>query len=572
MNVSDLADVQVISRAALHFADHIAANESPNVRLAAALAVQATQLSHSNLELTCVSELFNLEHHNVALPKIDEWLDELRASAIVDVPLAGRLPLHDSGHAPLVLRGTKLFLRRFDDDERSIADFVTDQQRSKLANRADIAPALVNLLPPSPLDPANLPLHAATSIASQALSILTGGPGTGKTHTIARLLAAIVQTDPMVDIALAAPTGKAAMRLKHAILASTVDVPANVTDRLADATPVTVHRLLGLRPGNPPRHTGRSPLPYDVVVVDEVSMVSLPLMADLVRAVASDTQLVLVGDPWQLASVEAGSVLRDLVDQSSPTAQQVHELTVNHRSVPELQALFQATNDGDADQVIEILRSGTHERVSWVELSAQASRHECIERTTPLLRDVLTPHGDRLIAAAQSADGDARIDALSDVKLLCSTHNGVVGVRHWTLRIEAELRPSPQRHIEWYDGRPVMVTRNDYVTGLLNGDTGVCCGDDVVFPGVGTFGIEQLSQIETWWAMTVHKSQGSEFRHAVVALDEGARTNTRELFYTALTRAREQLTVVASEQTIRDTLARRAIRSSGLLHKLNEHR
>ncbi len=571
--MNDLINAGLVSRAGVNFAHYIASDSSLTVQIAAALAVTATQRSHSNLDLARIAD--DLGDH-VAWPSIETWVSELEQSPLVQRLSASHPATHDFDRAafdppssdgpPLTLRGTQLFLRRFDHDEQQIA-----RTLSYLLTRDDDATRPHNLsalFATSERDPSNTSLQAAELLVSGALSVLTGGPGTGKTFTIARTIAAMWQVNPDTTIALAAPTGKAAMRMKQAVLQAIPSVDGQLSQQLQELEAHTLHRLLGLRPGQPPRHSRYSPLPHDVVIVDEVSMVSLPLMADLMQALRPDARLILVGDPHQLASVEAGSILRDLVDHRAPTRTRVAELTVNHRSVPLLETLFSAVNRGDGDEVVEILRSADPAVIQWIETADDATIPEIDAATDDLLRRVVTPHALGLIAAARVETIEIAHAELVDTKLLCATRNGALGSGRWQLRVERMLRPKSERHRTWYVGRPVMATRNDYITGLLNGDAGVCLGDTVSFPDSGNFGIEQLHDIETWWAMTIHKSQGSEFRHAIVSLDAATRLNTRELLYTAITRAKEQLTVVASEATLRQATKRQAVRSSGLLDKL----
>lgn len=576
MSLDSFFAAQVISSAAVHFARRVVPGSDQAVSLAAALAVQAVLSSNTCLDLDAAEDAYGpvptraddpAASIELDWPAANDWVEALRASEYVAGP-------DEQSDTPLVLDGRLLFLRRFQADEDVVAQ--------DLLERATIAPdgassgphglslsSIDDLFPTNERDPENRPLQAARLALSSNLTILTGGPGTGKTHTLSRIIAGLWRTEPSLDIALAAPTGKAATRMRDAVAGAATELDARTAERLRSIEPNTMHRLLGLRPGESPRYHRENQLPHDVIVVDEASMISLPLMADLLNATRHRTRLILVGDPFQLASVEAGSVLGDLVNPTSALRSNVIELAVNYRSIPELDELFQAVNRGDADSVMGLLsKSPTDGPIQWLDVAAEADHRDA---TAELLKNTICVHAAAQLDAATANDAETANGLLTESKILCATRRGPLGVHEWTERIESEIIAKAARHTGWYPGRPVMVTRNDYITGLLNGDTGITMSDgDVLFPDSepGSFGVEQLSDIDTWWAMTIHKSQGSEFRHAIVSLDGETRISSRELLYTALTRAKERVTVVASEASIRATVKRRAQRTSGLRQKL----
>ena len=298
-------------------------------------------------------------------------------------------------------------------------------------------------------------------------------------------------------------------------------------------------------------------------------MISLPLMGDLVRALSPRARMLLVGDPYQLASVEAGSILEDLVQPDSVVAPVVASLRINHRSTRDLDALFAAVNAGDADQVVELCRSGTQEgvgAVDWIELAPDSEPDDIEVAVQPLLEGVVGQSAQALMEAAHDDDAPRCAELVTTCKVLAATRYGRLGVGAWTDRIERLVVADRARHTRWYVGRPVIVTRNDYINGLFNGDSGVVLPSRVFFPPDRRIAPAQLADIETWWAMTVHKSQGSEFDHVVVSLDDSGGTGicTRELLYTAVTRARSRVTIIATERTLRNTVGRRIHRASGL--------
>jgi exodeoxyribonuclease V alpha subunit len=297
-------------------------------------------------------------------------------------------------------------------------------------------------------------------------------------------------------------------------------------------------------------------------------MVSLTMMARLLEAVRPDARLILVGDPDQLASVEAGAVLADLVDGLDST--KIAELRTSHRFGESIGALASAIRDGDANRTIDILRKGG-DHIEWIE-DDEPSAH---------LRKVLVPHAVALRQAGLLGDAEAALATLDDHRLLCAHRRGPYGVRYWNSQTERWLTEASGEPIwaSWYLGRPILVTANDYGLGLYNGDTGVTLLKDGVLRAViaGTepleFATSRLADVDTVHAMTIHKSQGSQAREVTVLMPpEESRLLTRELFYTAVTRAKEKIRVVGPEAAVRGAVERRAVRASGLGRRLRERR
>jgi exodeoxyribonuclease V alpha subunit len=305
-----------------------------------------------------------------------------------------------------------------------------------------------------------------------------------------------------------------------------------------------------------------------VVVVDETSMVSLTMMARLLEAVRPDARLLLVGDADQLASVEAGAVLHDIVKGfRDRTPSPVSELLTSHRFGDEIGALATAVREGDADETWRLLTAGS-DRVHLVDPGDEA-----------VLRDAVEPPALRLRAAALAGDAPAALAALESHRLLCGHREGPYGVGAWNLRVERWLQDAEER--DWlptyYAGQPLIVNVNDYALKLWNGDTGVVVGDDdgerfaVFDDGAAgrTLSLSRLSDVQTAHAMTVHRSQGSQFDEVTVLLPEAdAQILTRELFYTALTRARTRVRVVGTRDAVTAAVERRAQRASGLAERL----
>ncbi|KGI66926.1 exodeoxyribonuclease V subunit alpha [Mycolicibacterium rufum] len=542
------ADVHVAQRLS-----ELTGESDPAVALAVAFAVRAVRAGSVCVDLRSVAD--QVGRPELPWPAPQSWLRAVQASPLVDKQV-----LHVLSDRTADL----LYLDRYWREEQQVRDDV-------LALLASPLPATVPGL--ERLFPAGFEeqRRAAEVALAQSLTVLTGGPGTGKTTTVARLLAllaeqAALEGRPPLRIALAAPTGKAAARLLEAVRAELDGLDAQDRDRLPELTASTLHRLLRPRPDNATRfrHHRENRLPHDVIVVDETSMVSLTLMARLLEAVRADSRLILVGDPDQLASVEAGAVLADLVDGLGARAEvRIAALQTSHRFGASIGALASAIRDGDADRAVEVLRDGD-EHIEWLALDEPGER----------LRPVLLPHALRLREAAILGGARAAADTLDEHRLLCAHRRGPSGVAHWNRQVERWLTDATGEPIwtDWYAGRPVLVTANDYGRRLYNGDTGVAVvrGESLtVAIGEQEFAAGRLSDVDTMHAMTIHKSQGSQADEVTVLLPaEESRLLTRELFYTAVTRAKKRVRVVGTEASVRAAVGRRAVRASGLARRL----
>ena len=547
--VIDSSDVVVAQRLTA-----LAKDPDERVALAVAFVVRAVRAGS-----VCVA-LADVEQHtaiaDLPWPPAGEWLAAVAASPLTVDPTVLHL---DDG---------LLYLDRYWIEECRVAE---DVLALAGARRSGSVPDINRLFPDSFAEQRG----AAQLALSRALTVLTGGPGTGKTTTVARLLALLAEQaeldgKPRLRIALAAPTGKAAARLLEAVQLE-VDALANVDrERLPALTATTLHRLLGSRPDTSSRfrHNRENRLPHDVIVVDETSMVSLTMMARLLEAVRPDSRLLLVGDPDQLASVEAGAVLADLVEGLTAVVDSpVATLVTPHRFGESIGALADAIRDGDADAAVRVLAAGG-EHIEWVDVHQPAE----------VLRKVLVPHALRLREAAVLGDADAALKTLEQHRLLCAHRRGSYGVAYWNRQVERWLSEQTDMPLwaDWYVGRPVLVTANDYGLGLYNGDTGVAVLRDgglraamATSAGPVQFATGRLADVETMHAMTIHKSQGSQAVEITVLLPPtDSRLLTRELLYTAVTRAREKVRLVGSADQLRAAVTRRAIRATGLSRRL----
>ena len=610
-------DAGVLAAADVHVARRLAAlygepADGP-VALAAALAVRAPRLGHVFVDLATIRDTATVDTDEpvdiseLPWPAPDAWTADVAGS-----PLAV-----GDGPRPLRLDGSRLYLDRYLGEERQIADDL-------IALAGGPAPAVDDALLGDGVrrlfgdEVAGRQALAAAAAVAARVSVVAGGPGTGKTTTVARILAllheqAAAAGAPPPLIGLAAPTGKAAARLQEAVHEEAAQLPVQpaVRDQLLALDAVTLHRLLGWRFDSETRfrHDRGNRVAYDVVVVDETSMVSLSLMARLVEAVRRDARLVLLGDPGQLTSVEAGAVLGDIVGPAADTLRMSEGTRSRLSSVvghdvaaedpPEgvvlgdgivvldrvrrygggIAAVAEAIRRGDADATIAALEAGA-EDVQWIAEDVAAPGDPA---ALNVVREGAVQAGRAVNEAARAGDARAALEAQGGFRILCAHRRGDHGVSTWNTRVEGWLAAAVEgfdASTRWHVGRPVLVTANDHELRLYNGDAGVAVADGdrvrVAFErrgGVLTVSPARLEAVETLYAMTIHKAQGSQVGTAAVLLPAPeSRILTRELLYTAVTRAQERLVLVGLEATIREAVARPVARASGLRERLWDKR
>ncbi|MCW2102892.1 MULTISPECIES: exodeoxyribonuclease V subunit alpha [Rahnella] len=582
---------------------------------------------------------------------LQEWL-----AALVHPTLVG----HHEGNSPLVLTGQRLYLRRYWQYEQNVRAAIEQRLARSALHTLPVeslrAPLTALFPADAKSDIANWQKLACALAAGSAFSIITGGPGTGKTTTVVRLLAllqtlALEENGQPLRIRLAAPTGKAAARLNESIAGavSKLDLSAigngNAVRESINTDVVTLHRLLGSRPDTRHfRHHPGNPLMLDVLVVDEASMVDLEMMAALLAALPEQARLILLGDKDQLASVEAGALLSELCQRAngghylphtrdwlqSVTGEQVPDSLVDPQGTAMDQAvvmlrhsyrfdaqsgigqLAEAVNDGDVKALKQVWKHGyadlaqltlstddDAELRDWV-VKGGTKQFPAAARREGVEPPVGYQHYLNVMIQARPADNEppeafnrwaARVLlAYSQFQLLCALRGGRWGVEELNQRIADILRKEGllKASIGWYPGRPVLVTRNDYSQRLMNGDIGITLeiphrlADGTVVPtlrvaflaGDGTQDIRwvmpgRLQAVETVFAMTVHKSQGSEFTHTALLLPENlSPILTRELIYTGITRARHWFSlgcVGGMNAVLPDAVKRRVLRASGLI-------
>ncbi|QSX74240.1 exodeoxyribonuclease V subunit alpha [Lysobacter arenosi] len=570
------------------------------VLAAAALASQSVARGHAAFDPAQPSWL---QDDAIAWPNAKAWRDALQASQWVSEPQADAVA---AGDRPLVWENGLLYLRRYREYERRLGIGLKRiaAARPQSDGLDGIASLFAKLFPHA--RDGDRQARAAALALLQSLLLVTGGPGTGKTTTITRVLLLLIAQAhhaglPSPRIALAAPTGRAAERMAESLRAASVQLRAieGVDDALCDALPEaasTLHRLLGTIPGSPRfRHDASNPLSFDVIVVDEASMVDLPLMCKLVEAVADGARLILLGDRDQLPSIEAGDVLAAITDAAGEgdalPASLVHRLqpllgdiaTTPSAGTPlsghrvqllrgyrqsqslDLAPLADALRVGDADRTIELLRGNVLDGIHY---------HEGV--TDPLLG----PRRETLLSVWRGLleldDPVVALQRASALRVLTALREGAQGAGVLNARIEEALAGAHRD--PYFHGRLLLVTENSYRHGLFNGDIGVCQrdakGHTVAWFAGGSEGVRgfhpaALPAHTGAFAMTVHKAQGSEFDTVWLLLPrQDARTLSRELLYTAVTRARSELHVCASETVLHAALARHAARVSGLAWRL----
>lgn len=544
---------------------------------AALLASEAVAEGHVCVDLAaCAGQRRwqDAQQPGVVLPPLAEWAGQLRASRLVGMP---------GDYAPLILdEHHRLYLARYWRYERMLADDLLARAAAPCGDvelprlRAD----LDRLFGVSGGEP-DWQRAAAEKAVLRRLCVISGGPGTGKTSTVVRILAALqMHYRGALTIRLAAPTGKAAARMQEAVrnakgrLGVAPDILAAIPEQAA-----TLHRLLGSRPDSSKfRHDCGNPLPLDVLVVDEASMIDLALMAKLAEALPPGARLIMLGDKDQLASVEAGAVFGDICAGAGEGGEGfAAAIALLHKSYrfdagSGIGKLAQAIRLGDAERVLAVLGGGHADEIAWHMGGLQENSEVLVQRLRSGYRRYLD-------ALSSQASAEELFELFGRFRVLCAHREGGAGVAGLNRLLEDDLRRIggiPKRGT-WYHGRPVMVTQNDYNLALFNGDIGIAMAGGgelrVVFQGADgklrDYAPGRLPPHETVYAMTVHKSQGSEFDEVMLVLpDEAAPVVDRALVYTAVTRARRRIELWGRQEVLAQAVGRAAQRSSGLKDRL----
>ena len=451
---------------------------------------------------------------------------------------------------------------------------------------------------------------ALSMVGKNALNIITGGPGTGKTYTLARIIAVLSQAMPDIRIAMAAPTGKAAQRMKEALQTSFADEKLNalglVSARLKQQDTFTLHRLLGLGTQFKARFNLKQPLPYDVIVIDEASMLDLNLATLLFEAVPDHCRLILLGDANQLASVDVGSVLADLQNVDALVENRINLITSRRFKegalIGETAQFIQSLNhQTDSAQILHVfenkivasdelkripLKSGMTDVVQLEYIADQVSTSvfsQYYEKLSSGYQDYLHALDGYMQNGYAEEDVRKVIEAFDRYRILTAIRYGELGLDRLNDEMQKVLLKALPRIVkrgDWYIGRPVMMSYNDYQLGVSNGDIGLCFKHrtqadlfEVYFPSLDKWlpATRLPKSIQTAFALTIHKSQGSEFMHTAVVLDESAtKLLSQELIYTAITRAKSVVSLLVNPNALRQALTVKTTRHSGLVNKINK--
>ncbi|MBC8431735.1 MAG: exodeoxyribonuclease V subunit alpha, partial [Desulfobacterales bacterium] len=589
-----------------HFARFISGlcpHDDPDIFMGAALVSNAAGNGDIYLDLALsagkpLGESLGAESR-LRCPELNAWTEKLHASPVVGSP--GEL-------RPLILdKKNRLYLFRYWNYEKKLADLILKraQEHIGVIDESLLRNSLQRLFPEVSDNGIDWQKVAALAAILKKFCLISGGPGTGKTFTVANILALLFEQagDGRLEILLAAPTGKAAARLSESI--RTAKKTLNCRKDIIDAIPsesYTIHRLLKTIPGSPYFiHNSENRLPADVLVVDEASMIDLALMSKLLEAIPATARLILIGDKDQLASVEAGSVLGDICDRnrvhgfSERFCKRLEKITgkefnvgIEHDNLKNglqdcivvlkksfrftdsstIGQLSRSVNRGDVEKVLDVLKTSPIP-INWIETQGRKDLFQA------LAKKIIQGYAEYL----KTTDPQTALERFNRFKILCAVNIGPFGVNAVNMLAEKALSREGliQPEQDWYMGRPVLITRNDYNLGLFNGDMGLTLpapdSDNkdlyVYFPGssgqLRRFLPQRLPEHATVFAMTVHKSQGSEFDDVLLILPEkDYPVLTRELIYTAITRARQNISIWGIEGVVRAAVSRKIERTSGL--------
>ncbi len=596
-----LSEVSMFSSFDLHFARFICKlckTENPNLFLSAALTTRALCDGHvcCNLE-EHEGEQFQTVAGPITLPNISKLIEEISHFPAIGTP---------GQYCPLILENTRVYLYRYWNYEQNLAQSILSctSQKDEFINDENAA-YIQSLSQDTHSSETDWQIVSAIASLLNHFTVISGGPGTGKTTTAAKVLLLLnMCLKKSLRIALAAPTGKAAARLNDSI--QSVLSTLNISDELKKAIPCqthTIHRLLGtisLSPGF--RHNSLSPLPYDIILVDEASMIDLALMSKLVGAVPKKSRLIMLGDRDQLSSVEAGAVLGDICDTGNshqftvkqaeylkrllpgfnesgnplepPIANSIVSLRKSYRFNENsgIGMLSRAVNRGDVNGISEILDSHKHGDCTRKPLPSEHNLKNSLKSSVLEFFRPLCTEKDPLNALNQ----------LDRFKILCATRQGPYGVNSINSMIISILKSSGliPRETDLFHGLPLLINANDYALDLYNGDSGIIIPEQknnrvyrAAFKSsqsaIKSFQVAQLHSWEVAYALTVHKSQGSEFDHIILILPPvPIPILSRELVYTALTRARKSVEIWSSGSILEKAVLSRTVRQSGLRDKL----
>ncbi|MCG8607438.1 exodeoxyribonuclease V subunit alpha [bacterium] len=602
MNVPIRRPTEAISYLDIHFARlmlKLSASQADELFIASALVSSQTRAGHICLDL------LQLEDSEFLREKLGDDFEDMPAVSLatVETVLATSSVVGQPGaYRPLIIDDKKrLYLNRYWQYQNRLADFINGRVKDlpRIANPSAVRDSLDKYFPVDPGGPIDLQRIAAATATLKSFCVITGGPGTGKTYTVGKFLAVLLEQSSECDlkILLAAPTGKAAIRLQDSIRAvkDELDCAEEIKTAIPE-TAATIHRLLGTIRHSPYfRHNEDNPLEVDVMVVDEASMVDLALMCKLVQALPAHAKLILLGDDNQLASVEAGAVLADICDagrthtysyeflaalesiggqflerettedSGRAISDCIVQLKKSYRFEKQrgIGALSELVNKGDGEEALRLMKDDRFDEVQWHDIQEENLLHQ----TLPFFSSMI-----------ELSTIEEILEAFDRLRILCAIRDGPQGANTVNALIEKYVRGivGAGRGSSWYRNQPVLVTQNDYTLQLYNGDLGVILpaaedtGDLTAQFMLSDKRVKKLRPFrlpehETAYALTVHKSQGSEFEKVILLLPEkDSPILTRELIYTAITRATQRVEIWGKDNVFSQAVSRQIKRSSGL--------
>ncbi len=562
----------VFSDLDIHFAKLMAElsnNTSDEILLGSALVSYYNNQGSSCVNLQSLAgKLFPSESdsYSILCPKLSQWELSLKNCSVVGIP---------SNYTPLILNNHCLYSYRYFNYEQILANRIHSLISINDIDHKILSNGLERLFPKQ----SNKQKEAAYLAVSRKFCIISGGPGTGKTATVIKILALLLEQNPDLNLVMIAPTGKAANRLKEAVTKTLPSLDCNSTIKAAIPTETyTIHRLLGSKLNSPYFHfSANNPLPYDVVVIDEASMIDLALMTKLIQAIPNQAHLILLGDKDQLASVEAGTVLGDICEAGLIQANAINNsqldninssiilLDKSYRFSKQsgIWKLSQAIKQGDGETALQILKSANYPDVEWHSL-AEVLPTDLIEQISTKF-SMFEPQPE---IALQNFD---------KFRILCATRHGLHGILNINQSVENYYRNTGQIKSNCYHGQPIIIKRNDYHLNLFNGDIGIIFNiagqkKAIFLDATGRrreFWPNRLPEYETVYAMTIHKSQGSEFEQVLMILpSQFSPVLTRQLIYTGITRAGKKISIWGNEQIFKQAIATEIDRFSGLTNQL----
>ncbi len=510
-------------------------------------------------------------------------LDEQHTREALACDKDGSAVSSGAGFSPLVLAEDRLYLRRYYHFESQLAAKLRSFSQQDSTSALDVETALLDKLFP-PLDgEVDYQRKAAELAMKSRLTIISGGPGTGKTTTVVKILtllkSAAAFTSPE-QVMILAPTGKAADRLRQSILSginyiqATGEISSTLLDQLPSET-ATIHRALGYRPGKLEfRHGANHPLQTQLVIIDEASMVDLPLMKRLLDAIPDNARIIMLGDQHQLSSIQVGTVLADLMaaaeDGSSCVSANCVTLQKSYRTSGPVKACCEAIRDGEANEAWDtVLAGNTNDAGS---ISHEKVPHQLISKLTPWVKKFWLP-----VIQDTSLLPAEKLDLIDQFRILTPIHRGPYGVAAVNAAVDRALyQAGINTEREWYAGRSIIIGQNDHQLGLYNGDTGLCLPDPtkpgkfmIVLrsaDGVRTIDPARLPKHQTAWALTIHRTQGSEYNNILMIVPpvDDFPMLSRELMYTGLSRAKNHAHLWTSERHFKFAIEQKVNRASGL--------